>query len=311
MPYNRMKLAVGFFVITLVTALGIFFYIILKEKGAFEKRFSYDFYAKSAAPFKVGMPIQYSGFDIGMIDDIQLTNDGNVHLTFSVSKENSKWICKESMLLLSKPLIGSAHIEVLTSVGNPPLQPNSTLQMIESDDINDMITKLQPAITKTINIIDNIEKITSKFSQEDGAFNQSIQNIEIVTGRMAQNKALLTSITGDQASTDALIGSLNETQKTMKQIYEISTKLDTLMSNLDSKVVTPSSSVLQNVNLIMLDVQKKLKALDGTVNAVGGYDKDLGTLKEQIEIGLDKTNKVMDKVDTLLNGSKKNEVTLP
>jgi len=44
---------------------------------------------------------------------------------------------------------------------------------------------------------------------------------------------------------------------------------------------------------------------------VGGYDKDLGAIKEQIEVGLDKTNKVMDKVDALLNNNKKSEVTLP
>ena len=311
MPYSKMKLAVGTFVISLISILGVFFYLILKEKGAFEKRYSYDFYAPSAALFKVGMPLQYSGFDIGTIDDIKLTDDGKVHLTFSVSKENSKWICDYSVLHMVKPLIGSPNIEVITTVGNHPLKPNSTLQLIESDDINDMITKLQPAITKMINIIDNIDTITSTFSKEDGSFNQSIKNIEIVTGRFAQNKALLTSITGDQGSTDALISSLNETQKTMKQIHEISLKLDGLIGGLDSKVVKPSTDVLNNINVIMKNVQKKLQALDGTVNAVGGYDKDLGTIKEQIEVGLDKTNKVMDKVDALLNSNKKSEVTLP
>ena len=306
-----MKLAVGVFVLALITILSLFFYLILKEKGAFEKRYSYDFYAPSAALFKVGMPLQYSGFDIGTIDDIKLTDEGTVHLIFSVSKENSKWICDYSMLLLVKPLIGSAHIELLTTVGNSPLKPNSTLQLIESDDINDMITKLQPAITKMINIIDNIDTITSTFSKEDGAFNQSIKNIETVTGRFAQNKALLTTITGNQESTNALIDSLNETQKTMKQVHDISIKLDDLIGGLDSKMIKPSTQVLNNINIIMKDVQKKLQTLDGTVNAIGGYDKDLGAIKEQIEVGLDKTNKVMDKVDSLLNDDKKNEVTLP
>jgi ABC-type transporter Mla subunit MlaD len=306
-----MKLAVGFFVISLVTVLSLFFYLILKEKGAFEKRYSYDFYAKSAAAFKVGMPLQFSGFDIGMIDDIQLVNNGNVHLTFSVAQQNRKWICKDSMLMLVKPLIGSPHIDVITIVGNPPLKENSTLQLVESDDINDMIARLQPVITKVIDIIDNIDVISSKFSQENGPLNQSMKNIEIVTSRLAQNKSLLTSITGDQASTDALIGSLSETQKTMKQVHEITLKLDALIGGLDSKMVKPSTELLNNINLIMLDVQKKLKAIDGTVSAVGGYSKDIGTIKEQIEIGLDKTNKVMDKVDALLNSNQKSEVTLP
>ena len=311
MPYSKMKLAVGFFVITLITVLSFFFYLILKEKGAFEKRYSYDFYAKSATAFKVGMPLEFSGFDVGMIDDIQLTNDGNVHLTFSVTQKNRKWISKDSILMLVKPLIGSPHIDVISVIGNPPLKENSTLQLVESDDINDMIARLQPVITKVINIIDNIDVITLKLSQDNGPLNQSMKNIEIVTARLAQNKSLLTSITGNQASTDALIGSLSETQKTIKQVHEITVKLDNLIGGLDSKMVKPSTELLNNINLIMLDVQKKLKAIDGTVNAVGGYDKDLSAIKEQVQLGLDKTNKVMDKVDSLLNSNKKSEVTLP
>ncbi len=306
-----MKLAVGIFVIALISVLTIFFYILLKEKGAFEKRYSYNFYATSAAPFQVGMPIQYSGFDIGTIDDIKLTDVGNVHLIFSVAKENTKWICEHSTLHLVKPLIGSPHIEVLTIIGNKPLAPNATLKLSESDDINDMITKLQPAITKMIKIIDNIETITSNLSSKDGEFAHTMKNIDIVTTRLADNKSLLTGITGDQNSTDALIASLNDTQATMHQIHQISIKLDRIIGGLNEEIVKPSNEALKNINIIMKDVQQKLNALDGTVKAVGGYDKDLTTIKEQIVIGIDKTNKVMDKVDALLQDDKKSKVTLP
>ena len=306
-----MKLAVGLFVIVLITVLSIFFYLILKEKGAFEKRYSYNFYAKSAAPFKIGMPLLYSGFEIGTIDDIKLTDKGDVHLVFSVAKENSKWVCEYSMLLLVKPLIGSPHIEVLTTVGNAPLKPDSTLELLESDDINDMITKFQPAITKMVNIIDNIEKLTSKFSRNDGELANTMKNIETITKRIASDRSLLTSITGDQNSTDALIASLNETKATMQQVHEISKKLDRIMGGLDDTLIKPSNEVLGNINSIMKDIQQKLRTLDGTVKAVGGYDKDLVTIKEQIELGLDKTNKLMDKLDILLQDDKKSEVELP
>ena len=311
MSYSRMKLAVGIFVIILFSVLGVFFYMILKEKGAFEKRYSYSFYSDSAAPFKVGMPLQYSGFDIGTIDDIELTDEGNVHMIFSVAKENSKWVCEYSMLLLVKPLIGSPHIEILTTVGNTPLQPESTLELLESDDINDMITKLQPAITKMIKIIDNVERLTSKLSNEDGELAHTMKNIETLTSRMAENRSLLTTITGDQNSTDALVASLNETKATMTQIHEISKQIDRIVGEMDNTLISPSNEVLQNINIIMKDIQQKLRAIDGTVKAVGGYDKDLTTIKEQIELSLDKTNKVMDKVDALMQDKKKSEVTLP
>lgn len=292
-----MKLAVGVFVIALVSVLVVVFYLLLKEKGAFEKRYNYNFYAKSAAPFKVGMPLSYSGFAIGSIDNIKLTDNGDVHLIFSITQENRKWVCTNSRLLLVKPLIGAAYIEIVTKSCADPLKPGSTIPLSQSDDINDMISKLQPAITKTIKIIDHIEQLTASFSDKNGSLMHTMQNIDTITTRMAQDKSLLTSITGDANSTKALIASLNEIQH--------------IMGGLNKDIVQPSSQALQNINEIMKDVQSKLKALDGTVKAVGGYDKDLSAIKEQIQLGLDKTNKVMEKVDAMLQSSDTKEVQLP
>ena len=306
-----MKLAVGVFVIALITVLVVFFYLLLKEKGAFDKRYSYNFYAKSAAPFKVGMPLSYSGFAIGSIDDIKLTDSGEVHLIFSITQQNRKWVCTNSKLLLVKPLIGAAYIEIVTKSCTAPLKPGATLPLSESDDINDMISKLQPAIVKTIKIIDHIEKLTASFADTNGSFMHSMRNIDTFTTRMAKDKSLLTSITGDANSTKAFIGSLNDMQRTMRQVHSISVKLDKIMGGLDNKIVQPSNEALKNINVIMKDVQGKLKALDGTVNAVGSYDKDLSAIKEQLQLGLDKTNKVMEKVDALLQDTSTKKVELP
>ena len=59
------------------------------------------------------------------------------------------------------------------------------------------------------------------------------------------------------------------------------------------------------------DIKSKLDVLDSTVNSVGSYDKDLIELKEQISVGLQKSNQIMDKVDSLMSDESAAEVMLP
>lgn len=311
MQYNKMRFTVGIFVLTLFIIIFISLYYLLEEKGTFDKRYNYHFSTESAASFNVGMPLKFSGFTIGVIDDIALKDDGTVFMTFSVSEQNRKWISKESTLMIKKPLIGSAHIEVFSVVGNEVLREDSTLMILISDDINDMISKLEPAVNKIINIIDSVEKITANISKDNSDLMLSIKNIEKFTHNLAENDSLLTTLTGDENSTKSLIKTLDNSAKMMKEAHEISIDINKITSSLDAKIVAPASSSVKELDGIMKDVKQKLDALDATVKAVGGYDKTLVDLKEQISASISKSNQIIDKVDAMMQDEKKTEVILP
>ncbi|MBU1659588.1 MCE family protein [bacterium] len=304
MQYSKMKLAVGIFVITLVITIGTFLYLLLDEKGTFDKRYSFYFDTESANSFNVGMPLKFSGFKIGVIDEIALTDEGSVHMTFSVSADNKKWISKDSVLILKKPLIGSAHIEVYSAIGNEPLQSGSTLEIMMSDDINDMISKLEPAVNKLINIISSIDTIASYLAKGDSDLIQTMRNIKIFSENLSKNDALLTSITGDDASTHNIINSLNTVAQIINDIQKIT-------ASLDKEIINPSASTIRELEGIMQDIKQKLDSLDPAVKTLGSLDKDIVELKEQISVGMQKSNQIMDKVDSLMQDEKKSEVILP
>ncbi len=304
MPYSKMKLAVGLFVLVLFIAIVVSLYLLLKEKGTFDKRYSYHFSTESASSFNVGMPLKISGFNIGVIDDIALRDDATVSMTFSVSEENKKWLRQDSVLMLKKPLIGSAHIELYSAIGNPPLEVGSTLVIVLSDDINDMISKLEPVVNRMINIINSIDSITSHLARSDSELIMTLKNIEKFTASLANNKSLLTSITGDSNSTQSLINTLHESAKIMKDISHTT-------ESLEPKIINPSSDAIGELGAIMKDVKQKLEALDATVKAVGSYDTEILDIKDQVAAGLQKSNQIMDKVDTLLQDKSNSEVVLP
>jgi len=311
MQYNKMKIAVGLFVLTFFVTIAFSSFLILQEKGTFDKRYSFYFTTQSANAFSVGMPLKFSGFDIGTIDEIALNDDGSVKITFSVAEKNRTWISEHCVLLLQKPLIGSPHIEIYSSIENPPLEEGALVEIIISDDINGMISKLEPAIDRLINIITSVDAITSKLSSEDSDLFATIKNIKLFTDKLSNGDALLTTVTGDAHATQSLIDALNTTAAIMEETHKISKDVQGVTSNLKQDILTPSSQAIQELNAIMKDVKQKLEALDGTVKSVGSYDTQLLEIKEQISAGLTKSNQLMDKIDALTQDETKTEVPLP
>lgn len=311
MQYNKIRVLVGLFIITLFIAVGTFLIFLLNEKGTFDKRYSFHFQTDTAEYLHIGMPLKFSGFDIGVIDDITLKDDGSVFITFTVTQEHRRWLSEGSVLMTIKPLIGSPHIVLFTALDSPLLKENSSLTLMMSDDINDLILRLEPAVKKATNILNSIETITTYLASDDSELKQILKNLNKFSAKLAKEESLLTSATGDKESTQSVVNSLNETTKIMKDIKKITHDISQITSSLDRDIVNPASSSMREIEAIMKDIKSKLDVLDSTVKSVGSYDKDLIELKEQISVGLQKSNQIMDKVDSLMSDESNAEVLLP
>ena len=311
MQYNKMNFTVGVFMLSLLLLLFAFVFFLLETKGTFEKRYSYHFTAQSAESFNVGMPVKFSGFTIGVIDDIALEEDGSVLITFSVRQKNAKWLNRGSVLVLIKPLLGVAHINLYSSSDSQLLKDGEAIPIHISDNINDLIVKLQPVVSKSLNVLNSVDKITTDLADENSNLKKILSNLNIFTQRLVEDKSLLTSVTGDKTSTQSLIKSLNETTRILKDVKKISSDISEITKTLDKDIISPSSSTIKEMHIIMKDIKNKLQTLDGTVQTVGSYDKDLVMLKKQITSGLQKSNQIMDKVDSLMQNTNTSEIELP
>ena len=304
MTYNNIKFKVGLFVLFLLINLaGVTYYILLK-KGTFDKRYDYTFTSYSADSFTVGMPVKVSGFAIGRLDTIKLLDNGNVKFIFSVDKLNQKWVCEESLLMVRKPLLGSPQIILYSAIGNPVLQAGSEINSMVSNDINDLVLSLEPIILKIGNIVNSVDKITTYLSKDDSELIKIIKNIEEFTSFLAKDKSLLTSLTGDKKATDAFIETINKLPSLMNNVNKLS-------ADLNKDIVPLVIELIKELNIIAQDVDQKLKSLDKVVDSVSSSDKDIINIKEQIKVGISKTNQIIEKVDNLFQSGNNEKVVLP
>ena len=304
MSYNNIKFKVGLFTLFLILNLAGVVYYILVKKGTFDERYNYSFITFSADSFTVGMPVKVSGFAVGRVDTIKLLDNGNVKFIFSVDKENQKWISEESLLMIRKPLLGSPQIILYSAIGNPLLKADSTLDVIISNDINDLVQSIEPIILKIANIVNSVDKITTYLSKDNSELMMIIKNVEELTNTLAKDKSLLTSLTGDKKATDSFI-------KTMNRLPHLINNFENLSSDLNKDIVPLVSDLIKELNVIAKDVESKLKSLDNVINSVGSSDKDIVNIKEQITTGLSKTNQIIEKVDNLFQSENNEKVVLP
>ncbi len=250
------------------------------------------------------MPVKVSGFAIGRVDKIILQENGAVNVTFSVDKKNQKWLAKDSLLMIRKPLLGSTYIILYSAIGNPILKEGTILDNIISNDINDLVLKLEPIIVKMGNIVNSVDKITTYLAQDNSELMMIIKNIEKFSSTLAQNKSLLTSLTGDEKATNSFIKSINK-------LYDLLNNYNTLGSNVNKDVLPLLSEFIKELNLIAKDIQSKLKSLDKVIESVSSSDKDIIEIKKQIKTGMSKTNQIIEKVDNLFINEKNEKVVLP
>jgi phospholipid/cholesterol/gamma-HCH transport system substrate-binding protein len=284
--------------------MGGLIYIIMDKKGFFDEHLNFFFTTDNAASFFVGMPINFSGFEIGSITHLELTTDGKVKIIFRIQKRHHKWICEDTLLMLEKPLIGSPTIAAMTSLGYKELKNGSQLNIIIRDDINDIIINLQPLLNEVQHIISSINILTTNLASKDGPLARSLANIENFSSKLSNDEALLTTITGDKNSTYAVNQSLLKTD-------EIFQNIELLLKNIQTQIISPVGDTVTSVDAIFLDIQKKLNTLDATVNTLGSYDKELLLLKKELHLNLDKTHQLLEKVNTLLLDTSREEIELP
>ncbi len=313
MQYTQMKRSVGVAVLLLITLVVVFVGFIAKEKGYLEPRHTYHFIVDDASALKVNTPLNYSGFTISSIQNIELLESGKAQMSFELTHKNRHWIRHNTILTIKRPLIGSPYIEISPIDAQSPIleSTDGALNVKLSNDINDIIDRLEPVVNKAIDILDNLDKIMEMLASEQSDLVQSIHNINTITQKFSNNEALLTSMTGDENATQNIIEALGSLNTILHNVEKITHEFAKMSTTLEGDIVKPSAYVLRDTQKITQDIRHKLYKLDGTVEEIGKYKHELGDMRKKISSTIHKSNQIINRVDVFTGGNNAQKVELP
>lgn len=298
MQYRKMVISVGAFVVlTTLLLISTAFYVIDK-KGIFKPKFEFKLVTKDGNGLSEGMPVVYSGFEIGSVVNLELTKEGEVVMHIEIPSYQHKWIHEDSVFVLDKPLIGTPSIIVNTAnLSSDLLKGNDSRDIVTKDGINELVAKVQPLLDEVQGVVTNVNKMT----KDESDINKILYNVEVITAKVAKIEALST-----------IDETLLEVKSMVKRLkYQISDPKVGIVAKANAQLLGEHNSSMSMINATIADVQAKVKSLDATVAQVNKMSKSMGTMTDDVMFTVKKTDILIDKVDAMVSDTPTDVIQLP
>jgi phospholipid/cholesterol/gamma-HCH transport system substrate-binding protein len=307
---NKLHFKVGLFVVATLLLGAAFVAYLLHARGFFENTYRLQLAASSADGVAPGVPLVFSGIEIGSVTSLGLNDNGGIVIQLELLERNAKWLKQNSSFTLDKPLVGGAKIRVESPDLNAPALPdNATMLLLTSD-----ISKELPALVERVKaILANVEHLT----RPDGEASATLSNLKTVTGRMTGEYGMLESVLGSPEKARAVTDSLDKTRALMTKLDGLALKTDDWLFAKHG-VADDTRELLAQVRLMLNDAQSSLKKADALMsNAVAisadvkAGTQDIAALRAEIDDAVRKANALINEINQKWPFARDPEVKLP
>lgn len=307
---NKLHFKVGLFAATSLFLAAVFVVYLLHARGFFEDIFELRLAAASADGVAPGVPVVFSGIEIGRVTTLGLNENGGIIIRAEFLDRNAKWLRENSSFTLDKPLVGGAKIRVDSpDLDAPALADGSTVLLLSSD-----VSKEIPALVERVKtILANVEHLTRK----DGEVNATLANVKTLTQRMTGEYGMLEGLLGSAEKARAVTDSLEKTRALITKLDGMALKTDRWLFAPDG-VAEETRASLAQVRLMLNDAQSSLKKADAVIaNAVEisadvkGGTHDIAALRSEIDDAVRKANALVNEINNKWPFAREPEVKLP
>ena len=240
----KREIKVGLFIVCTAIIICLALLYLAKEKGFFDRVYTFTLSSQSGDGFTEGMPVEFSGFNIGKVQTLELNDKGIVLIKIKIPQSHVKWIRTDSTFTLYRPLIGAARIVVETdNLNSKPLPENKIPEVETVNDINDAIEKVQPLLEKITQIAENLERLSKKINTMAGKTDEQVFGKE---------------------------GTLPNVNKILKDAAGKLEKLNTTVDNIN-KISTETSEGMKDFRTLRSDIDDTVKALDDVAKQLDAF----------------------------------------
>lgn len=315
---HRAELKVGIFLVVSTVLIAAAVGYVAHKKGFFTQFYTFTLMSKTGEDLAEGMPVIFSGFKIGTVNALELSENGSVLIKIRIPRQHAKWIRRNSKFIVTKPFIGSSFMAVTTSDMKSPLLSEKIIPEVSKvSDINETIKKLQPVIEEAKIITANIEKITSDLADPEGDVHKILRNSEQITANLSEKESLLEMLVKDKKSIQSVYQALESTKNITARTETILEKVDKMAKETDEQVYG-ENGVFPLIIKGLKDLLVKLKKIDATIdntNKISGEvadsTTDLKVLRSDIDAAVNSIGQLARELEKKIPFKKTPEIKLP
>lgn len=292
---NKLHLKVGIFAFTTLMLGAAFLVYMLYARGFFSGTFQLQLAASNADYVAPGVPLTFSGIEIGQVTSLGLNDGGGIVIRAQLPARHAKWLKVDSTFTLDKPIVGGAKIRVNSPHLDAPALPNNATMLLVTSDV----TKEIPLLVERVKaILLNVEHIT----RPGGEINATLANAKTITDRMTGEYGVMEGVLGSREKARALTESLDKTRALMIKLDGIAAKTDQWLFA-QNGVADSTRESLTQIRALLTDAQASLKkadlvlknAVDISAN-VNNSTQDLGQLRSEIDDAVRRASSLVNEI---------------
>ena len=290
-------------VILMVVIVSASLAYVMYARGVFESTQQIVLIADDSEGVIVGMDLTFSGFPIGRVRRIELSDDGKARIVVDVARKDAKWIRTSSVFTMERSLVGVTRLRVFSGVlTDPPLLDGAIRTVL----LGDATAEIPHLVNTMRSLLGNLENMT----KSDSSLRASLDNVQAVT----QN------LRGPYGGLGVVLGGDSNAQKVITVLDHINTllaKTDSRVFGVDG-VMDDSQAAITQVNELLSGIRTSLKSVDvvlAQAQVIGSNVEvasvDLVVLREQVEASLRKVEHLVNEINRKWPLSRDTELKLP
>ena len=307
---KNLELKIGLLLAFTVLLAGAFVVYTLHARGTFQITQALYLTAPEAEGVTVGMPLTFSGFPIGEVKKMDLTDEGKVRIEIAIPRKDARWLRQSSRFTLEKSLVGGAKIKAFTAdLNDKPLEDGARRDLITGD----LGQEIPVLVAKVKSILANVDAMT----RPDSSINRSLGSMATVTGRMAGEYGVMEGMLGGPDKARQVVDALARANSLLANLDGVSLKVDGILSKTDQQVFGPAGVMDQTrqsvakVNAILGDARESLRKADAilanaqTASAdvaritgnVSAATADMAQLRVEVDDSVRKVNHLINEIN--------------
>ena len=300
-------MALLLFTLALILGSGVY---LLYARGAFEPTQTLVLTVDDSEGVVVGMDMTFSGFPIGRVRRIELTEGGSAHIIVDVPRKDAHWLRESSIFTLVRGLVGGTTIKAYSGIlTDPVLAPNAVRPVLRGD----ATAEIPMLMSSARELIGNLNALTA----QDSPLGASLANVQELTKRLNHPGGLLQVLMGSEADAKKLAITLDRTNALLARVDGMAAKADTQVFGPGGVMPEVRATVVQ-LNGLLSDTRASLKKVDAVLaeaQAVGANVRegtaDLGALRAEVESNLTQIESLVNEINRKWPFAREHGVKLP
>jgi phospholipid/cholesterol/gamma-HCH transport system substrate-binding protein len=207
--FQRLTRKIGVFVLVALAGVVVTVVAIGLRQELFTPKTRIHLIAESAEDISAGMAVKLSGFAIGKVERLALTDLAQVRVTLAINSDYMKWIRADSRArLLKEGLIGAAVIEVLP--GTPQAKELAEDAQISFGRDKGLARAVDDLYVEIVPLVRDLKRIAAYIDDPNGDIKRAVADVRKFTGYLDDPEG---GIKQALRHADELIVSLQATQK--------------------------------------------------------------------------------------------------